>query len=185
MDETILRTAEAGDRDALRAMQALSLRVLAAPHYPAHAIEAFIDRIGTMDDDLIEDGTYHCVVWRGEIVGCGGWSTRRPSYSVHEAGPAAGPGARRATVRSVYVHPRWARRGLGRRVMDKIEADITAAGFPRAELTATLAGVPLYRRLGYREDRLVRLDLGRGVSFRGIAMWKPLDGMLAGERSAA
>lgn len=45
------------DRQALRTMQALSMRRLGVEHYDEDVIEAFIAQIGTMDDTLLHDGT--------------------------------------------------------------------------------------------------------------------------------
>ena len=55
-----------------------------------------------------------------------------------------------ATIRSIFVHPAWARRGVMRRLMAEIEGDVLSAGIRTAALTATLTGIPFYRRLGYR-----------------------------------
>ncbi|RPI41735.1 MAG: hypothetical protein EHM67_07820 [Hyphomicrobiaceae bacterium] len=58
--------------------------------------------------------------------------------------------------------------------MGLIEAEIVAAGFRTASLTATLSGVPLYARLGYCATQSVALGLPEGLSFVGIAMTKDL-----------
>jgi GNAT superfamily N-acetyltransferase len=169
-----MRRATSFERDALRALQAASLRGLATAYYDEDVIETFIARIGTMDDTMLDDGTYYAATCDGVLVGCGGWSARTPGYAAHLAAGgsrAAEPGA---TVRSIYVHPEWARRGVARRVMAVIEADIAAAGYAKASLTATLGGIPLYRRLGYRLGLPVVLALGEGRTFVGIGMAKPV-----------
>jgi ribosomal protein S18 acetylase RimI-like enzyme len=110
------------------------------------------------------------------IVGCGGWSARTPQYAAHLAAGMQMSSTRDATVRSVYVHPQMARSGIARRVMAAVEADIVAACYPRASLTATLGGIPLYRKLGYRLGEPVVLSLDAGRVFVGLAMSKPLAG---------
>jgi GNAT superfamily N-acetyltransferase len=84
------------------------------------------------------------------------------------------PSATKANARSVYVHPDFARRGIAREIMTAIEAEITAAGFAAASLTATLSGIPLYRRLGYRGGEPVSLALGNSLTFVGLGMSKIL-----------
>ena len=54
----------------------------------------------------------------------------------------------------------WARRGIARRMMAAVEADIVAAGYDTAALTATLTGIPFYRQLGGyhgQEPAIIRL----------------------------
>jgi len=166
--------ARRSDRDELRAMQALSFRVLGAPFYDEPVIETFIADIGTMDDNLLDDGTYFKATEDGRIVGCGGWSWRTPGYVARMAADPPPGRATGATVRSVYVHPDCARRGIARALMSAIEAEMVAAGFGAASLTATLSGIPLYRRLGYASGGPVALRLAGERLFVGLAMSKPL-----------
>ena len=49
----------------------------------------------------------------------------------------------------MYTHPAYARRGIGRLILQLSEAAAAAEGFSRVELGATLAGMPLYRACGY------------------------------------
>jgi len=169
--EITMRTAGRSDRDALRELQALSLRTLAAPFYDSEAIEAFI-AMGTMYDGLLDDGTFFVVNHGTTLIGCGGWSSRIPNYAKFAKGAA--PEQEDATVRSIFVHPDWGRRGVARRIMEKVEADIARAGFDQARLLATLSGVPLYRRLGWRSGDAVTLRLPGGFKLAGVDMHKRL-----------
>jgi hypothetical protein len=172
--EILIRLAGSADRDELRAMQARSFRELGAACYERSVIEAFIRVIGTLDDSLLEQGTYYAAVAGGAIVGCGGWSDRTPGYAVHAVEASGRTQLGKATVRSVFAHPAWARRGIASTIMGLIEAGITAAGFRTASLTATLSGVPLYHRLGYCRTQPVAPGLPEGLTFVGIAMTKDL-----------
>jgi GNAT superfamily N-acetyltransferase len=169
-----IRFADPSDRQELRTMQARSFRTLGVPYYDREVIEAFIEGVGTMDDALIDDGTFFAARIRGIIAGCGGWSARTPGYAAHMHAPRAAPGVHKATVRSIFVHPDFARRGIAKAIMAAIEAEIMAANFTSASLTATLSGVPLYRHLGYSSGDAVTLKLRDGLVFVGIGMTKPL-----------
>ena len=79
-----------------------------------------------------------------------------------------------AKIRSVFVHHDWARHGFGRLLMSRAEREAFVAGFNRVELNALLSGVPFYRALGYRELKSIALGLPDGITFRGLAMGKPL-----------
>jgi GNAT superfamily N-acetyltransferase len=166
-------------------MQAHSFRTLGAAYYDDDVIEAFISGIGTMDDTLLDDGTYFVAKSEDRIAGCGGWSWRTPAYTARMANTAITPSVTKATVRSVYVHPDFARRGIARAIMATIEAHIIAAGFHAASLTATFSGIPLYRRLGYRGGQSVSLELGNSLTFVGLSMQKTFAGVAAVTSQAA
>lgn len=51
----------------------------------------------------------------------------------------------------MYTHLDWTRRGVGRFVLSHCEQEAKKAGFKRVEMTATLAGIPLYETCGYEK----------------------------------
>lgn len=108
-----------------------------------------------LDQQLLHDGTYFAAELDGALVGCGGWSMRTTLYGGDHSAwlreprpldPATDP----ARIRAMYTAPGFARRGIGRAVLQHCEAAARAEGFQQAELMATLAGEPLYRASGYR-----------------------------------
>ena len=166
------------DRNHLRAMQANSMRTLAARCYAREEIEAFLAFVGTMDDQLIDEGTYYLVEVDGRPVASGGWSRMRANYVGN--GPVD---LSVAKIRSVFVHRDWSRHGFGRLLTERAEREAFVAGFNRVALNALLSGVPFYRALGYRTLRSIALALPDGITFRGLTMDKPL-GMVASAASA-
>ncbi len=107
-----------------------------------------------LDTQLIEDGTYFVVEQGGALAGCGGWSRRATLYG-GDATPGRSaalldPARDAARVRAMYTHPDFVRRGVGRLILSLCEDAARAEGFTRAELMATMAGVPLYRACGYQ-----------------------------------
>jgi GNAT superfamily N-acetyltransferase len=170
--EIQIRVAERSDRRELEELQALSFRTLGEPYYGSEAVEAFV-RVGTMDPSLLDDGTYFVAVAGGRIVGCGGWSLRAPSYTAYvvDAARSEGPGA---TIRSVYVHPAFARRGIARAVMARIELELAKRNLDAVSLAATLSGIPLYRRIGYKGAEPIILRLPTGHQILTLAMTKQL-----------
>jgi GNAT superfamily N-acetyltransferase len=72
------------------------------------------------------------------------------------------------------VHPDWARRGVGSKILEVCEAAATRAGFRRLEMGATLTGVPLYRARGYREGESREVPLRPGVTLPIVYMVKQL-----------
>jgi len=117
-----------------------------------------------LDRQLIADGTYFIVEADGEIAGCGGWSRRATLYGGdHSPGRDAAlldPAVDPARVRAMYTHPSFARRGVGRLILELCEAAARAEGFARLELMATLSGRELYGRCGFVEIEQVTDDRG-------------------------
>ena len=72
-------------------------------------------------------------------------------------------GANAARIRAFFVHPAWARHGLGRLLYQACAAAALAAGFRELELMATLPGEPLYTALGFTVRERFVLSLPDGV----------------------
>ena len=117
-----------------------------------------------IDTQLIEDGTYFVVESDRELAGCGGWSRRATLYGGNQTpgrdGKLLDPSVDPARVRAMYTHPSFARRGVGRLILELCEQAAAAEGFTRLELMATLAGEPLYTAYGFRP--LERLEDATG-----------------------
>jgi GNAT superfamily N-acetyltransferase len=178
-----LRLATLADAANLHELIALSVRGLMTQAYTPSQLEAALGNWLGLDTRLIADGTYFVVEAKevavdSLLVGCGGWSKRKTPYgSDHRAGredvlldPATEP----AKIRAFFVHPAWSRRGIGRMLLDASEAAARGAGFRRAEMGATLSGVPLYAAFGYVAGERVELPLANGESLPIIKMGKDL-----------
>jgi N-acetylglutamate synthase-like GNAT family acetyltransferase len=79
-----------------------------------------------------------------------------------------------AKIRAFYVHPDWARRGIGRQMMNACQAAASQAGFTRLELLATLTGIPLYTACGFKVVERVEVKLPDGVVLPTVKMAKQL-----------
>lgn len=161
------RIARIEDVPALEALMARAIAELQRGFLDEATIEASRAVMG-LDSQLIADGTYFAVELDGRIVGCGGWSRRATLYGGdHSAGRDAAllnPAREPARVRAMYTDPDFARRGVGRAILQACEAAAAAEGFTRLELAATLAGEPLYRACGFEPiERFVDTRPGRPV----------------------
>jgi GNAT superfamily N-acetyltransferase len=110
------------------------------------------------------------------LVGCGGWSKRKTLYGGDQfAGredSLLDPAKDAAKIRAFFVHPEWARRGIGGMILEACEGAARAAGFRRLEMGATLTGVPFYRAKGYVELERVEAPLGDGLALPIVRMGK-------------
>ena len=187
MREPTLRTATAADLDAIRELIALSVRGL-QHEYSEGQREQALASVFTPDTQLIADGSYFILeaaegavaeAADGTLAACGGWSWRKTLYGGdhHHASRNAerlDPATDAAKIRAFFVHPQWARRGLGTRLLAACERAAWDAGFRRCEMGATLSGVPLYERHGYRRIADILVDLPGGERLPVVRMEKPL-----------
>ncbi len=179
MREPTLRTATAADLNAIRDLIAASVRGL-QQEYSEGQREQALASVFTPDTQLIADGTYYLLEdTDGAPVACGGWSWRKTLYGGdhHHASRDAGPldpATDAAKIRAFFVRPEWARRGLGTRLLEACERAAWDAGFRRCEMGATLSGVPLYERHGYRRTVEILVDLPGGERLPVVRMEKVL-----------
>ena len=172
------RLATPGDLDALHEVMRRSIEALQADFLTAEQVRASHHVMG-LDSQLVRDRTYFLVEQGGRIAGCGGWSWRSTLYggdsSVVSRQPRAlDPASEAARIRAMYTDPDFARRGVGRLVLTLCEEAAMAAGFRRATMMATLAGVPLYRACGYGEVERILSDPIEGVRVPLVRMEKAL-----------
>jgi GNAT superfamily N-acetyltransferase len=132
-----------------------------------------------LDTQLIADRTYFLVEEGARLVGCGGWSRRATLYggdhSTSQRNAALLDIATDAArVRAMYTHPDFARRGVGRLILQLCEGAAREAGFRSVELMATMSGEPLYKAAGYQQIERIIAASRDGVEVPGVRMGKPV-----------
>lgn len=174
-----IRLATVDDIPGIAAMIPVSTRALSAGHYSERQIESALAHIIGVDSQLIADGTYYVAVDGNRIVGAGGWSRRANIYGTDRSRPVPpdllDPATSAARIRAMFVHPAWARQGIGRRIVQRSEAEARRAGFRRMELAATIPGEPLYAALGYAVSERTSVTLPDGEAIAVALMAKALD----------
>lgn len=178
MTEPHLRLATRDDIDAIDALMKASTRASFPTMYDARQTESAVIHIAHVDPLLIDDGTYFVIEAGDELVACGGWSRRDKLYSgsADQEGKARllDPETEPARVRAMFTRGDWTRRGLGTRILEACEAAARADGFRTLALMATLPGVPLYERAGFRRVEQQVVTMPDGVDITGITMQKPI-----------
>ena len=178
-----LRLATEEDIPALHALIEASVRGLQAGDYTSAQIEGALGTVLGLDTQLIADRTYFVaetldqnVPARWRLAGCGGWSKRKTLFGAdHGPGRAPellDPATEAAKVRAIFVHPDFARRGLGSLILATVENAAREAGFRRFEMGSTLTGVPLYRLKGYIEVERIAVPLSNGEALPVVKMVK-------------
>ncbi|HVE65295.1 MAG TPA: GNAT family N-acetyltransferase [Thermoanaerobaculia bacterium] len=173
-----LRKATLKDRPRLEELIAQSAKGLSRGDYSREQIEVALQGAFGVDSELIRDGTYFVADVEGEIVGCGGWSRRKTLFGGDSQSGRQSelldPVRDSARIRAFFVHPGWARRGIGRAILVRCEAEARGHGFRSAELLATLPGERFYRALGYAGEKRVSHLLGDGLTIDFVPMRKDL-----------
>jgi GNAT superfamily N-acetyltransferase len=187
-----VRLARDEDVPALHALIEASVRGLQAEDYTPAQIEGALGTALGLDTQLIRDETYFVVEAQSSkgtkdeppmaeyvLAGCGGWSKRRTLFGA-DRGPGRepellDPAADAAKVRAIFVHPDFARRGLGSLILRHVEDAARAAGFTRFEMGSTLTGVPLYQLKGYVEVERIAVPLRNGEALPIVRMTKSSD----------
>jgi GNAT superfamily N-acetyltransferase len=175
----------AADVPRLRELIEASVRGLQAEDYSPAQIEGALQSVYGVDSQLIGDGTYFVAEVlepqsEPEIVACGGWSKRKTLYGGDQyAGredSLLDPARDAAKIRAFFVHPKWARRGMGSLILEACENAALEAGFTRLEMGATLSGVAFYRAKGYVEIDNQEVPLVNGESLPIVKMGKVIEG---------
>src|SRR5277367_4634013 len=180
--EFTLRLATNEDIPALHELIEASVRGLQAGDYTPAQIEGALGTVLGLDTQLIRDQTYFVVETlptkgsEQRKLGCGGWSKRKTLFGSDNASlrepDLLDPTIDAAKVRAIFVHPAFARRGLGSFILAHVEAAAQTAGFQRFEMGSTLTGVPLYRLKGYIEVERIAVPLKNGQSLPVVRMIK-------------
>jgi len=189
--EIHLRLAVPEDVPILRLLIEASVRGLQAQDYTHAQIEGALKTVFGVDSQLIADGTYivaetePSAMRRSEgmnpqtrlmIVGCGGWSKHKTLYgSDHWTGredALLDPLRDAAKIRAFFIHPDWARRGVGSMILKACEDAARSAGFARFEMGATLTGAKLFGAKGYVAVKPISIPLVNGESLPVIHMEK-------------
>jgi GNAT superfamily N-acetyltransferase len=191
-----IRHAVAADIPALRLLIDASVRQLQAQDYTPAQIEGALDSVFGVDSQLIADQTYFVAEAEAEAqaeaeaedesspsakfhplaVGCGGWSKRKTLYgSDHWTGredALLDPRHDAAKIRAFFIHPAWARRGIGTLILETCENAAKSAGFQRFEMGATLTGVKLFSARGYVAQENLQVPLPNGELLPVVRMSK-------------
>jgi len=157
-----------------------SVRGLQGDDYTPRQIDGALGSVLGLDTQLIADQTYFIAESECDghdmAVGCGGWSKRKTLFgSDHGPGREAAlldPATDPARIRAIFVHPAWARRGVGSLILQHCEDAARTAGFTSFEMGSTLTGVPLYRLRGYQERERIEVPLPNGEAVTVVRMRK-------------
>jgi GNAT superfamily N-acetyltransferase len=179
-----IRPATHEEVPALRELIEASVRQLQALDYTEKQREAALRTVFGVDSQLITDGTYLVADAsdaqsggvKPAIAACGGWSKRKTLFGGDQwsgrEDSLLDPARDAAKIRAFFVHPAWARQGVGTLILDACESAARAAGFTRFEMGATLTGVKLFGVKGYVPVKRMDVPLDNGEVLPIVQMEK-------------
>ena len=179
----VIRPAVSADTPVLRELIDASVRRLQSGDYSPAQIDSALRTVFGVDSQLIADGTYLLVETvpadpekKPIIVACGGWSKRKTLYGGdrwrNRQDDMLDPATDAAKIRAFFIHPDWARQGIGTLLLDACESAASAAGFTRFEMGATLTGAKLFEKRGYAPVEHLNVPLEGEITLPIIHMVK-------------
>ena len=186
-----LRLAIPADIPVLQALIDASVRGLQAQDYTPAQIEGALKTVFGVDSQMNAEGTYivaEAAPGGAEpaepgrdrsaafVIGCGGWSKRKTLYGgdrwTGREDELLDPLRDAAKIRAFFIHPAWARQGIGGMILEACESAARAAGFTRYEMGATLTGAKLFGVKGYVAVKPISIPLLNGEVLPVIHMEK-------------
>jgi GNAT superfamily N-acetyltransferase len=135
-----LRPLRKADLDTVGALQEASILALGAAVYSRAQLDAWARFGWHYRHKLLDDGAFFVAERPDRLIGVGGWS---PDSLATEL----------AWLRYLFVHPDAAGRGVGRRLVEAIEADARGSGKASFRVWSSLNAAGFYAALGYLRVR--------------------------------
>lgn len=157
---TIVRRAKLVDAVRIRNVHVASIRGLCARDYTPAQIRAWTShkRAESVRRAMAEGETMFLALEGNRTVGFAGFKDRE--------------------VRAVYVHPGFARRGIGTALLAALERTARRRGLRRVHLSSSVTAAPFYRAMGFATVRKSRFTLRDGTRIACVLMRKSLHGEL-------
>lgn len=177
-DTVKIRPANLDEVPQLEKLIAASVRGLSQNYYSPEQIESALIHVFGIDTQLILDGTYFVAEVENILAGCGGWSKRKTLFGGDQAklteDNLLDPKTEPARIRAFFIHPDFARRGIGKQIIKACESAAQAAGFSQLEMGATLPGEPMYAAVGYHVIERFDYQLRDGIILPLVRMGKTI-----------
>lgn len=155
-----IRPLSRSDLDIIGALQEASILALGASDYSRSQLDAWARFGWHYRRRLLEDeGTFFVAERPAGVVGVGGWS---PDSQAPEL----------AWLRYLFVHPESAGVGIGRQLVEAVEADARGHGKSGFRVWSSLNAMGFYTTLGYRRVRQGRWPVTGSIEIDYVLLAK-------------
>lgn len=172
------RVAAETDMPAINQCLSASYAKMMALYYDGSTLEDALPYITVANPDLIASGKYYVAympdvenstvadVPVANIVGCGGWSHRRPATGEVVAGLGH--------IRHFATHPEWTGKNVGRMIFEQCRKAAIDAGLTQFECFSSLNAEKFYTALGFSNAGTKNIKIAEDVEFPSLVMKRPL-----------
>lgn len=171
-----LRPATSQDIGSISELIKLSAQQLGGKFYDTDTIKWALTGAFGVDTQLIKDKSYYVITDKQQLVGCGGWSFRKTLFGSDSNNlrdpDKLNPQTDAAKIRAFFIHPSYARMGLGKVLLETCENEAKKHEFTRTELMSTLSGIQFYKKNGYIGSEYINHDMGQGHFIQFLPMHK-------------
>ena len=170
LPQLAIRVANLTDFDALYTLAEAAAHSACAGDYTPVQVQTLLRCGLRVDVQLIRDRTCYVIEHARRVVACGAWSHRAAWMGrIHPDDTGSprdllDPEVHPARLRAFFVHPEFARRGMGRVLVALCERLASAARFRELELLATPAGRRLFLACGFRDVEPMTQIFPNGVA---------------------
>lgn len=150
---------QASDRDAIISIHKQSIYGLCSEHYTEEEMKAWTERLtpALFDEGMKDLNNIGLVAADGNtVIGYGFFNVKDRE------------------LRALYVLPRRASQGVGKRIMARLEELSREKNINKLVLQSTINAVGFYRSLGYREIQTERHTVSENISVACVRMEKDL-----------
>ncbi len=153
--ELLVRMARPEDLNAIRDLQVLSLKVLAAKDYDGPQLEALVASKAELRG---WDELHFVAEVGGAVVGFGALARLRP------------------WVNALFVHPEFTRQGIATLLLGAMEEEALRRRDRSLSVLSSLTGEPFYRAVGFEalDEMAIAVTGGEGVKIPCVRMRKQL-----------
>jgi GNAT superfamily N-acetyltransferase len=163
----LIRVANSRDSDAVRMLLTASYSSLLVDRYDRDLLSRALPHMTRANPALLGSGTYYVAEERrGNLIGCGGWTTALPGTGGVIEGEAR--------IRHFATHPKWVRRGIGASLLARCFEDARSRGIRKLHCYSTLNAERFYRALWFNTVGPIDVPMGPNLTFPGVLMSREL-----------
>jgi GNAT superfamily N-acetyltransferase len=163
-----VRLASLDDAASVSAVLEDAYPALMAPAYDNRLLARALPRITKAKPSLLASRTYYLAeLAPGVVVGCGGWTEKKPGSEESVEGVGH--------IRHFATRADWTGRGIGRRIYSACETQARLAGIEILECYSSLNASAFYQALGFAPIGLIEIPMGDGIVFPSVHLRKDIN----------